>query len=174
MKESEDSQYGVLFNQMGLSLFASQRVEFILQIVLNVLGLYLSDKEAKKYKPEVYLEDSERGRKIRKKTLGTLSNKLKKVDFINHERLDNYVQKRNYIIHNLWREELNGSIPNKNFKKCIQLCNEFIDESNNIENSLKGIMNLVFIYLQENKNIKEAPSADNWAEFRKDLDILIK
>lgn len=165
----DQSKYKELFSLIGICLIASQRMEFLIQGVVSLYGGIDKNKQFKNISPQAFLEDSEEGKKLRKKTLGQLIDKTKEFEIIDSIRLDNYVKLRNLIVHNLWRDELNGKIQNKNLEKCIQLCNNFIIESTEIENIFKGFMYSVYKFLKTERNVSTSETIEQWKIFENDF-----
>ncbi len=158
-----------LFRLMGLCLFSSQRIEFMLQALIGLFSRGFNDKQYKSITPSSFYEDSPSGKKLRKKTLGALTIKTKEFDIIDSERLEVYVKNRNYIVHNLWREKLNESLNGEKIDECIELCNSFIAETDKFERSFYGFLNVINTHLESQNIHIESEVKVKLKTFEKDL-----
>lgn len=171
---SENEKFQELFRLMAFCLFGSQRVEFILQALVGLFSNQFNDKQYKNITPKSFYKDSESGKKLRKKTLGALTLKTKEIEIINSERLEKYVFDRNFIVHNLWRENLNEKLNEKKLNESVVLCLDFLEETEKIEKSFYGFLNVLNKYL-EKQNIDLDPElTNNLKRFEDDLKEFFK
>lgn len=169
MTKKERKEFDEIFRLMGVCLFGSQRLEFVFQVIVLIFGEIVPDKRFKGMTIKSFLEDTPSGKKIRKTTLGILSDYVKGLEIIDEKRLSNLVRKRNFIVHNIWREELKENKENRDLKKCIAICNDFIEEVDIIENAFKGFIFQIYKKLKEEDRTLHLDIMEQWEIFEKVL-----
>jgi len=174
MSKKDDTEFNELFRQMGLCLFASQRIEFILQSLVALCAGLFTDKRVNSVSIKSFLEHNEQGKIIRKKTLGSLAKIFNELNFIQPDRLDAFIETRNFIIHGILQPEPITNRPYRDPVHCIKVCKDFLSEAERIENGLKGLIHSVYMGLREKGQLPEIKSIDGWTIFEKDLELLGK
>lgn len=174
MKEKDETEFNELFRQMGLCLFASQRIEYILQSLVALCAGLFTDKRINSVSMKSFLEHNDQGRIIRKKTLGSLAKTFNELNFIQPDRLDAFIETRNFIIHGILQPEPITNIPYRDPEHSIKVCKDFLSEAEKIENGLKGLMHSIYPGLREKVHLPEIKDIDGWTIFEKDLELLSK
>lgn len=105
-----DDELEITFNGfLGATVIQIQKVEYSMLGSITTLNeeLLKSDKKFKNLNPTRFFSTNPDDVKYRKQTLGTIISFLKNhVNFLNPDKLDDYLTRRNDLIHNLWRQYL--------------------------------------------------------------------
>jgi hypothetical protein len=125
-----------VYSRIGMALISTQRVEFITEKLLEVLGLY--DSTIYSITTEEFLKFSKKS-KNGVKTLGVIFKLLKlNPNIVIEKELDDYLKKRNLFIHKFWRVYLNSNTESQ-AKKAVDFCYDFGKHSQRIERFFKGL-----------------------------------
>jgi|SRR5690554_5381979 len=152
---------------MGTSLLYSQRVELLLKGLIMLFRKEVKHSFINELDPPDFYNSSNKGKKFRKQTLGALKNIIKDIELLNIDRLEKYVTERNYIVHNLWENDISEDFKSGKFELTINRCEEFINESEILENSLKGTLYKLGKTLKSLDSTLNAEFLEQWAEFEK-------
>lgn len=133
-----------VFSRVGMALISAQRVEFItgqlLEYLIEFNNLYSTITTIK------FLEKTAKS-KNDKRTLGAIFHLLKlNPNFIIENELDDYLIKRNQLVHN-FLPYLNTSL---NGKDAVNFCYDFGRQSEKIEHFFKG-----FVYFLSLRTVKD-------------------
>lgn len=87
--------------------------------------------------------------KLRKQTLGQIFNVLKKEAdiLILTDELDNYLKRRNLLIHDLWRTYYRNDSSTYSKSEAINFCKTFLEDSSKYENFYKGFLYSIARYV---------------------------
>jgi hypothetical protein len=135
---------------IGGALLATQRVEFLTHGIISHYKTIKEEKEFKNLTPRVFLDDTPENRKLRKQTLGQIFRILKKTPNLSIEcELEEYLEKRNILIHELWRKYFKNNSEDLNLASVNEFCVDFIDRSSKIEKYYKGLMYAIAKHIAE-------------------------
>jgi len=140
---------------IGSALISCQKVEFMTYGLISHFKNIQHEKKFRKLSPQVFLDDSAESKEIRKHTLGQLFKLLKdkNVAYI-HDRLDDYLTKRNILIHELLREFYKDNNNEINDSRVKEFCIEIIETSNKLEKFFKGFLYQLTLFSMENTDFK--------------------
>jgi len=155
---------------MGTSLFYSQRVELLLKGLIMLFRKQVNHSFVNELSPSDLYNSSDKGKRFRKQTLGALKNILKDIELLNIDRLEKYVTERNHIVHSLWENDISENFKNGEFELTIKRCEEFIYESEILENSLKGTLYKLGKTMKNLNSTLDSEFLEKWAEFEKHSD----
>jgi len=159
-----------LLTHIGLCVIQSQSVEFLLRGIVMSFRKQINNKFISELKPSDIYESTKSGEKLRKLTLGTLKNLIKDAEILNPDRLEKYVVERNYIVHSFWENEIATDISNESVQQSLIRCQNFIDESEKLESSLKGAVYILAKIMKEIDSKLNIDSFEKFASFEKDFD----
>ena len=126
---------------IGNALISGQRVEFLTHGIISHFKDLNQDKEFKNLTPRMFLDNTNEAQKTRKQTLGQIFRILKQNDSLAIvESLNDYLLKRNLLVHGLWREYFRDNYKSDEHSNGIQFCKDFIDKSAKMENFYKGLL----------------------------------
>ncbi|EMO80419.1 hypothetical protein [Leptospira kirschneri] len=132
---------------LGLSLLMAQKVEFALYGI--VAHISIKDKKFKNLTPETFLRGDLSNLKA---TLGQLKNYAGGKLLLSSNELQDFVDKRNLIVHNYWR------LTKANIKNAEKLLNpeqflrNFIDDCQRWTNILNGYIKMLMQSIAETEN----------------------
>lgn len=125
------------YSRIGMALISAQRVEFI----TGELLIHLAELDASFYRvtgAEFWANSAKALKK--RKTLGEIFRYLKLAPrLVISEELDEYVQRRNILVHSFWKEFL-SNYSEETTKRVIEFCQEFGKRSEAIESFFKGFL----------------------------------
>lgn len=147
----EESDYTLL----GLAIVAAQKVEFVLYGIASHLPHVSKDTKFRKLTASDFLSTDPKTRKLRKATLGSLAGEYGGKLMLPSHRLEVYVQDRNTIVHEFWREVVGGKGTGA-IKEPRQLLIGFIEESEEWIAALRGLLS----FLQEEAAKRRKGSAE--------------
>lgn len=134
-----------VYSRIGMALTSAQRVEFITGELLNYLAEF--DKDLYGITSTEFLDRTAKS-KNSKKTLGAIFTLLKlNPKLVIEEELDDYLQKRNLLVHGFWTKYL---LKNPSEKEAVHFCYDFGRHSQRIESFFNGF--LYFLSLGHVKN----------------------
>jgi len=152
------------YRLIGLALISCQRVEFLTLGVVSHFNNIRADEQFKKLTPKAFLDDTSDGRKVRKQTLGQVFRILKQDEKLAiSDKLDDYLECRNILVHELWRKYLKDENSNNTYPELEQFCKTFIDKSSKVEKFYKGLVYIMALSISLKSNV-EVPS--NIKEFK--------
>lgn len=129
-----------VFSKMGRALLAAQRVEFITGNILNYLAEF--DEDLHNLTSEEFLKLTGRSKK-NKITLGHIFKLLKlNPGLVIEEELNDYLKKRNLLVHNFFTEVLH-TVNRSKEKKACDFCDDFMNHSARMESFFKGFLNFL-------------------------------
>lgn len=169
-KEIEFTKEDVVYSNIGKALVSAQRVELITGQILELL-----EEHGEEYgiMSEDFINNSEKSKKIRKKTLGHIFKLLKlNPRLVIADELDEYTRLRNILIHKFYQTHLNTK-SDEQMWRVIQFCYAFGRFSNRIEKFFGGF--LYFLSLRHVKDMNDLPQEiqkmrDSFEYFMKSLD----
>lgn len=137
-----------VYSRIGMALISAQRVEFLTANILEHLS------EHNKYFSTItsaeFLQNTKKAMKARK-MLGETFRILKlNTDWVIEDKLDEYLKKRNLLVHGFWNEYLSHKSEEQT-KIAIDFCNDFGQLSNKIESFFKGFLYFLALRYVEDK-----------------------
>jgi ABC-type dipeptide/oligopeptide/nickel transport system ATPase component len=145
--EIEFTKEDVVYSKIGSALISAQRVEFITGKILELLNEY---GDLYGIMTEDFTSNSEKSKKIRKKTLGHIFKDLKlNPTLVIIDELDEYARLRNILVHKFFETHLNTK-SNEQMWVTISFCYAFGRFSNRMENFFKG-----FLYMLSLRHVKD-------------------
>lgn len=127
-----------VYSRIGMALVSAQRVEYLTGSLVNFLIEFNEDFRG--LATADFLDKSEKFKARRKPTLGTIFNQLTLTPkLILADDLDEYVEKRNILVHKLWKEYM-FSRSDEQIEKIIGFCNNFGRLSEHLEKFFKGFI----------------------------------
>lgn len=166
----EFTKEDVVYLKIGAALVSAQRVEFISGQILELLEEH---GEIYGIMTEDFTSNSEKSRKVRKKTLGHIFKLLKlNPTLVISDELDEYARLRNILVHKFFQTHLNTK-SDEQMWRVIQFCYAFGRFSNRMEHFFKGF--LYFLSLRHVKDMRHLPQKiqkmrDSFEYFMKSLD----
>lgn len=152
-----------VFSRIGMALVSAQRVEFITNQLIYHLREF--DKDIYGLTGQEFLDSSQKSNLVRI-TLGGIFKLLKlNPKLVIEDELDDYLNKRNILVHGFWRNYLN-TISEEQAKRAVDFCHDFGRQSERIESFFKGFMFFLVLRHVENRN-KINEEAKKW---EKDFD----
>lgn len=146
------------YSLIGLALISCQRVEFLTLGIVSHFNSIKSDKRFKKLSPEAFLDDTSEGRKVRKQTLGQVFRILKQENKVAiSDKLDDYLECRNILVHELWRKYLKDRNSNNAYPDLAQFCKTFIEKSSKVEKFYKGFLYIMALSISLKGNVEIPP-----------------
>ena len=126
-----------VYSRIGMALVSAQRVEFITNKLVEHLREF--DKSVYGITGEEFLNESKKANFARI-TLGGIF-RLHKLNpkLVIEEELDDYLKKRNILIHCFWRYYLD-TISVEQSKKAVDFCYDFGRHSDRMESFFKGFL----------------------------------
>lgn len=170
VNEIEFTKEDVVYSKIGAALVSAQRVEFIAGQILELLEEH---GEVYGIMTEDFTSNSEKSKKIRKKTLGHIFKLLKlNPKLVIAEELDEYARLRNILVHKFSQTHLTAK-SNEQMWRVMQFCYAFGRFSNRMEKFFGGF--LYFLSLRHVKDIHHLPKEiqklkDSFEYFMKSLD----
>ncbi|MCE3076273.1 hypothetical protein [Chryseobacterium gwangjuense] len=146
-----------VFSRIGMALISAQRVELITGKLLEYLIEFNNF-----YSTVTTLEFLEKTAKSKngKRTLGAIFHLLKlNPNFIIEDELDDYLIKRNMLVHNF----LPYLHISTNGKEAVDFCYDFGRQSEKIENFFKGFVYFLSLRTVKDKNFL-SPEIKNWED----------
>jgi hypothetical protein len=126
-----------VYSRIGMAIISAQRVEYITGELLSHLTEF--DETLYCITTAEFLYDSKRSLNARK-TLGQIFKLLKlNPKIVIQSELDDYLKKRNQLVHGFWKNYLNSK-SQQQAKKAVKFCDEFGELSTNIESFFKGFI----------------------------------
>lgn len=168
--EIEFTKEDVVYSKIGAALVSAQRVEFIAG---QILALLEEHGEVYGIMTEDFTSNSEKSKKIRKKTLGQIFKILKlNPKLVIADELDEYARLRNILVHKFFQTHLNTK-SDEQMWRVMQFCYSFGRFSNRMEKFFKGF--LYFLSLRHVKDMYDLPDEiqkmrDSFEYFMKSLD----
>ena len=155
-----------VYSRIGMALTSAQRVEFVTGELVSHLAEF--DTDVYGITSTEFLSNSDKAKKARK-TLGTTFKLLKLSNRMSIEKeLDDYLKKRNLLVHHFWRTYLSTK-SEEQAKKAVNFCNQFGKFSEGLESYFKG-----FIFFLALRHVKDrhhlSPALQEWSE---DFDYFI-
>jgi hypothetical protein len=152
LEEIEFTKEDVVYSKIGAALVSAQRVELIAGQILE----FLEDHgEVYGIMTEDFTSNSEKSKKLRKKTLGQIFKFLKlNPKLVLADELDEYARLRNILAHKFFTSHLNTK-SDEQMWRAIQFCYAFGRFSNRMEKFFKGF--LCFLSLRHVKDIDHLP-----------------
>lgn len=148
----EFTKEDVTYSKVGAALLSAQRVEFIAGQILELLEEH---GEVYGIMTEDFTSNSEKSKKIRKKTLGHIFKLLKlNPKLVIADELDEYARLRNILVHKFWQTHLNTK-SDKQMWRVIQFCYAFGRFSNRVEKFFEGF--LYFLSMRHVADINHLP-----------------
>lgn len=141
-----------VYSKIGAALVSAQRVEFIAGQILELL-----EEHGKIYgiMTEDFTSNSEKSRKLRKKTLGQIFRFLKlNPKLVIADELEEYARLRNILAHKFFSEFLDSK-SDEQMRRIIDFCYAFGRFSNRMEKFFNGF--LCFLILRHVKDIDHLP-----------------
>lgn len=133
-----------VYSRIGMALISAQRVEFVTSKLLENLVEF---SDAYSMLTTVEFLEKTANSKNGKRTLGSIFTLLKlNPKLVIEEELDDYLKKRNLLVHNFWNNILNSK---SDEKKAVKFCYDFGKHSERIERFFKG-----FVYLLSLRHVK--------------------
>jgi hypothetical protein len=130
----------IVYAKIGSALVSAQRVELIAG---KILGLLEEHGEFYGITTEDFTSDSEKSKKIRKKTLGQIFKQLKlNPKLVIAEELDEYTRLRNILVHKFLQTHLNTK-SDEQMLRVIRFCYGFGRFSNRVEKFFQGFLYLL-------------------------------
>jgi hypothetical protein len=155
-----------VFSRIGMALVSAQRVEFITNQLIDHLREF--DKDIYGLTGQEFLDSSQKSN-LARITLGGIFKILKlNPKLVVEDELDEYLGKRNILIHGFWRNYLN-TISEEQAKRAIDFCNDFGRHSERIESFFKGFMFFLVLRHVKDRNTVTG-EAKKW---EKDFDYFI-
>jgi hypothetical protein len=173
MKESDKIEFtkeDVVYSKIGAALVSAQRVE---RITGSILELLEEQGEVYGVMTEDFISNSEKSKKVRKKTLGHIFKILKlNPKLVLQDELDEYARLRNILVHKFLETHLNTK-SDKQMWRTMQFCYSFGRFSNRMEKFFKGF--LYYLALRHVKDMYHLPKEiqnmrDAFEYFMKSLD----
>lgn len=152
-----------VYSRIGMALVSAQRVEFIANKLVEHLREF--DKDVYNITGEEFLNESKKANFARI-TLGGIF-RLHKLNpkLVIEEELDDYLKKRNMLIHGFWRNYLD-TISVEQAKSAVDFCYDFGRHSDRMESFFKGFV--FFLVLKTVSNITHI--GDELKTWEKDYD----
>jgi len=145
--EIEFTKEDVVYSKIGSALVSAQRVEFITGQLLELLEEH---GEFYGIMTEDFTSNSEKSKKIRKKTLGHIFKLLNlNPELVIADELEEYARLRNILVHKFFRTHLNTK-SDEQMWRVMQFCYTFGRFSNRMEKFFKG-----FLYLLSLRHVKD-------------------
>lgn len=145
------------YTWIGAALLATQRVEFLTHGIVSHFKDIQSEKKFNKLTPKIFLNDTKENRKIRKQTLGQIFQVLKYESRLSiTENLNDFLEKRNILVHELWRQYYKVNTDRSMEKEIIEFCKILIADSSKMERFYKGFLYAMAKNIAE-KNMLEIP-----------------
>lgn len=155
MAKTDDIEFtkeDVVYSKIGSALVSAQRVELITGKILELLEEH---GEVYGIMTEDFTSNSEKSKKIRKKTLGHIFKLLKlNPTLVIADELDEYARLRNILVHKFFETHLNTKT-DKQMWRVIQFCYAFGRFSNRMEKFFQGF--LYFLALRHVKDMYHLP-----------------
>jgi hypothetical protein len=152
-----------VFSRIGMALVSAQRVEFIANELVSHLREF--DKKVYGITGAEFLDASQKAN-LARITLGNIFKLLKlNSNLVIKEELDEYLSKRNMLVHGFWKNYLDTySIGQA--KKAVDFCYDFGRQSDRIESFFKG-----FIFYLALRHIEDRTKVDEeLKKWEKDFD----
>lgn len=138
------------YSKIGMALVSAQRVEYLTGQLVKLLSEF--DQSLYKLTGEEFLAMSKKAKNARL-TLGGIFKLLKlNPQFVIEDELNEYLQKRNILVHKFWRDYLK-STSEVDIKSAIDFCYDFGRLSNKVESFFKGF--IYFLSLRHVNNRDE-------------------
>lgn len=126
-----------VYSRIGMALISAQRVEFITSNILEHLSEF--NEYFSVITSAEFLQNTKKAMKARK-MLGEVFRILKlNPEWVIEEELDEYLKKRNLLVHGFWDNYLNYK-SDEQTKIAIDFCNDFGQLSIKIESFFKGFL----------------------------------
>lgn len=150
--EIEFTKENIIYSKIGAALVSAQRVEFIAGKILELLEEH---GEVYGIMTEDFTSNSEKSKRIRKKTLGHIFKLLKlNPKLVIADDLDEYARLRNILVHKFFQTHLNTK-SDEQMWRVMQFCYAFGRFSNRIEEFFRGF--LYFLALRHVKDMYHLP-----------------
>jgi len=150
--EIEFTKEEVVYSKIGAALISAQRVEFIAGQILELLEEH---GEVYRIMTEDFTSNSEKSKKISKKTLGHIFKLLRlNPKLVIADELEEYGRLRNILVHRFLQTHLNTK-SDKQMWRVMQFCYAFGRFSNRMENFFGGF--LYFLSLRHVEDIDHLP-----------------
>jgi hypothetical protein len=141
-----------VFSRIGMALVSAQRVEFITSQLVSHLSEF--DKDIYGITGEEFLAATQKAN-LARATLGKIFTLLKlNSNLVIEEELDEYLTKRNMLVHGFWRNYLD-SVSVEQARGAVDFCYDFGRHSERLERFFKG-----FIFFLALRHIKDRTKAD--------------
>ncbi|WP_348811298.1 hypothetical protein [Flavobacterium maritimum] len=166
----EFTREDVVYSKIGSALVSAQRVESIAGKLLELLENHGEDFSVMS---EDFTSNSEKSKKVRKKTLGYIFNVLKlNPKLVLADELDEYSRLRNILVHKFFETHLNTK-SDEQMWKVINFCYSFGRFSNRVEKFFEGF--LYFLALRYVTDMHDLPKElqnkrESFEYFMKSLD----
>lgn len=143
----EFTKEDVVYSKIGAALISAQRVEFIAGQILQLLEEH---GDVYGIMTEDFTSNSEKSKKIRKKTLGHIFKNLKlNPKLVIADELDEYARLRNILVHKFHLTHLNKK-SNEQMWRVMEFCYSFGRYSNRMEKFFAG-----FLYFLSLRHVKD-------------------
>lgn len=142
-----------VYSRIGMALVSAQRVEFIANQLVSFLREF--DKDVYGITGEDFLAESQKAN-LARLTLGGVFKLLKlNPNLVIEEELDEYLKKRNTLVHKFWRDYLD-TVSEAQAKKAVDFCYDFGRHSDKIESFFKGfIFFLVLRHVEDRTKVND-------------------
>ena len=155
-----------VFSRIGMALVSAQRVEFITNQLVTHLSEF--DKDIYGITGEEFLAATKRAN-LARASLGKIFTLLKlNSTLVIEDELDEYLTKRNMLVHGFWRNYLN-SISVEQAKRAVDFCYDFGRHSERLESFFKGFMFFIALRHVEDRTKVD----DELKKWDKDFDYFI-
>jgi hypothetical protein len=136
-----------VYSRIGMALVSAQRVEYLTNQLVTHLREF--DKDIYGITGEEFLATSQKAN-LARSTLGAIFKLLKlNSNLVIQEELDEYLAKRNVLVHGFWKNYLN-TLSDEQAMKAINFCQDFGKQSGKLESFFKGF--LFFLALRHVKD----------------------
>lgn len=155
-----------VFSRIGMALISTQRVEYITNQLVTHLNEF--DKDIYGITGKEFLATTQKAN-LARATLGNIFKLLKlNSTLVIEEELNEYLKKRNTLVHSFWRNYLDG-ISEEQTKRAVDFCYDFGRQSEKIESFFKGF--IFFLALRHVEDRTKVPG--DLKDWDKDFDYFI-
>lgn len=152
------------FTRLGIALSKAQTIEFVIYGLLTHLKKtpeIVPDKRLRNLTPRQFLSSDPADKVLRKMTLGQLNAALPEGFGLSPEFLQDYVERRNIVVHEFMRE-INPRYATKDVLNPTMFLNQFIADSQELELVLEGLFYVIMDQIAQKNGIPERkPSGEN-------------